>query len=61
MHRARALLVLLGCVLGAAACGIKGAPRAPLPPPAPTSESLSPDGQRGPLPSSLAPPDSGTP
>jgi hypothetical protein len=62
-------LVLTASLLGLWGCGIKGAPRPPLssaPTPPPTTESPAGDasaagGQRGPLPSSLPPPDSGTP
>ncbi len=52
------VLLLVGALGG---CGIKAPPRPPLPAPSPTSETPSPDGQRGPLPSSIPPPDAGTP
>ncbi|HEX8824627.1 MAG TPA: lipoprotein [Archangium sp.] len=67
--RLRTLVVVLGVAVGVAACGIKGPPRPPAPPPPPNSETQPPPAEtqppasqpRGPLPSSIPPPDAGTP
>jgi hypothetical protein len=67
MQRLRTAVVLLA--LGGGACGIKAPPRPPEEPPAPSSETQTPsaetqpsaDSPRGPLPSSIPPPDAGTP
>jgi hypothetical protein len=70
MRHLRFVVVLLA--LGGVACGIKGSPRPPeasSSPPAPNSETQTPAAEtqppatqpRGPLPSSLPPPDAGTP
>lgn len=65
MRRSLGVLGVFAVVLGAAACGIKSAPRPPLSPdsaPAATAQpSAQGDVSRGPLPSSIPPPDSGTP
>jgi hypothetical protein len=42
MVRLWGLILLLGAVLGVAACGIKGAPRPPEPPREPPSPSIPP-------------------
>jgi hypothetical protein len=68
MQRLRVVVVVL-LALGGAACGIKGSPRPPEEPPAPSSETQPPPAEtqppatqpRGPLPSSIPPPDAGTP
>ena len=63
MQRPGAVLVLLGWMLWGTACGIKAAPRPPLPPPPPAGTAQPPargDVVQGPARPSL-PPDSGTP
>ncbi|PTL83824.1 hypothetical protein DAT35_10170 [Vitiosangium sp. GDMCC 1.1324] len=58
----RGLVVLLGLVLGMAACGIKGSPRPPESSPRSTSEAQPPgESPSGPLSPPTPPPDAGTP
>jgi hypothetical protein len=63
MHRPWVGLLMAGWVLGGTACGIKAAPRPPLPPPPPGT--VRPQASGEPVPEtqqpSLLSPDSGTP